>query len=270
VFPFFSANAQPSSPSDLQSLNTLIPNSFTPKKSYLAHNPQKQKPTSPPMDAKLKKADKEKTIFTGADLYPVMQSILLRENRMRRAIEHFWVASMDNGYKLLNVELINIGAANRVAVQPPEVFRLPIYKVAARVMLVHTPRRFGRGRHPSGLLQPSEEDKDFTDRMIKVGKLLRINVADHLIITETGHYSFAAQGLMMELAKSGAYEVTKKESEETKKWKEELLLKKGEDKAKREMALWMLGRNMPVSDIVEATKLRKSSVEKLRKELKGK
>jgi DNA repair protein RadC len=222
------------------------------------------------MEARIKKADKERIIIRGAELYPVMQSILMREIRIRRAIEYFWVASLDSKFKLLNVELVNIGAANRVAVQPPEVFRVPIYKVAKEVILVHNPRRFDRGRHPSGLLQPSEEGKDFTDRMIKVGKLLRIQVSDHLIITETGHYSFAAQGLMIELAKSGAYEVAKKENEETKKWKDGLLLKKGADERARKIAAKLIAKGFSVAEIVELTGLRKSSVEKMRKELKGK
>jgi DNA repair protein RadC len=222
------------------------------------------------MDAKIKKADKEKTIFTSGDLYPVMQSILLRESRMRRAVEHFWVASLNNKRKLLNIELINIGGPNRLAVQPPEVFRVAIYKAAVHVMLVHNPRRFGRGRHTSDVLMPSDEDKDFTDRMMKVGKLLNIDVTDHLIISETDYYSFAAVGIMGQLAKSGAYEITKKESEDVIAWKQDLLRKEGEDKRAREIAMRLFEMNLSDIDIVKATGLRKSSVEKLRKELKGK
>ncbi len=50
-------------------------------------------------------------------------------------------------------------------------------------------------------------------------------MTDHQIITETGYYSFAERGLMKELAKSGLYEVTHKESEEIKTWREEELRK---------------------------------------------
>jgi DNA repair protein RadC len=214
------------------------------------------------MDAKLRKDQLKKEIRYSGDLYPVMQQILMREHVMRRAIEHFWVASLDNKNKLLNVELINIGAANRVGVQPPEIFRLAIYKAAPKVILVHN--------HPSGVLLPSHEDKYLTDRMMKVGNLINIKVVDHLIISETDCFSMADTGILKELEQSGMFEVTSKVSKEMKEWQEEELKKKTKYENSREIALRSLEIGLSIDDIVKITKLRKSVVEKINKEIKRK
>jgi DNA repair protein RadC len=211
------------------------------------------------MKARLSSEDLKKEIYYGIELYPVMQHILLREAKVRRVQEHFWVASLNVKGRLLNVELINIGATNRVAVQPPEVFRIAIYKAAVSVILVHN--------HPSGMLKPSYEDRHQTDRFMKVGKLLNIKVEDHLIISETDCYSMQANGVMDELRKSGLYEVTLKETEDTKRWREEELAKRAKEANSREIALRLIGLGLSVDDIVMATKLRKSSVEKMRREM---
>jgi DNA repair protein RadC len=211
------------------------------------------------MNAKLRKDQLQKEIKHKGDLYPVMQSILLREHKMRRATEHFWVASLNAKSRLLNVELINIGAANRVGVQPPEVFRLAIYKAAVSIIMVHN--------HPSGVLKASHEDKNLTDRMMKVGKLLNIKVEDHLIISETDCYSMGEAGILNELRKSGLYEVTLKETEDMKKWREEELKKKTREEKAREMALRSLEYGLSVEVVANLTGLRKSSVEKMKREM---
>ena len=210
------------------------------------------------MDIKIPKGQ-QKQLRTYSDLYPIMQEILLRQNKMRRSIEYLWVVSLNTKNWITNIELINIGSPNRVRTEPPEIFRVPIYKAAVNIILVHN--------HPSGSLEPSPADKDFTDKMMKVGKLLNIAVVDHQIITETGFYSFSHAGLMKELAKSGLYEVTHKESEEMKAWKLEVERKKGEEKRAREMAISLLKDNFPIDFIVKHTKLRKASVEKMKREM---
>ncbi len=213
------------------------------------------------MNAKLRKDQLAKVIRYADDLYPVMQNILMRENKIRRAIEHFWVASLDVKRRLLNVELVNIGGVRHVNIEPPEIFRIAIYKAAVSVVLVHN--------HPSGMLEPSGEDFNFTDRLIKVGKLLNIKVVDHLIITETDYLSMEEQGIMERLKKSGLYEITLKESEDMKAWREEALKRKAKEENSRAIAMRMLERGIAVEDIVLFTKLRKSSVEKMRREMGG-
>ena len=88
---------------------------------------------------------------------------------------------------------------------------MAIYKMALKVVLIHN--------HPSGKLQPSEMDIDMTDRLLKSGALLGIEVVDHLIITEEGYLSLADDGILDMLAKNGRYELVEKEKEELREWK---------------------------------------------------
>ncbi len=132
-----------------------------------------------------------------------MQLVLLRESKIRRNQEHFWVVGPDNAHKILFIELVSLGAVNRVQIAPPEVFRMAIYKLAMRMILVHN--------HPSGELKPSRADLDFTDRMIKSGRIINIEVLDHLVILEEGFTSFADEGPMDELRDSGMYELVDRE-----------------------------------------------------------
>lgn len=98
-------------------------------------------------------------------------------------------------------------------------------------------------------------------------EVLNIEVVDHYIITEKSFYSFSNAGLMKELAKSGLYEVTHKESEEMKAWREEELAKRAKDKPSREMAAKTLADGLDVDTGVKYSRLRKSSVEKMKQEI---
>ena len=78
-----------------------------------------------------------------------------------------------------------------------EVFSLALQKRAVRIILCHN--------HPSGELEPSNGDKDITDRLIQVGIIVKTAVLDHLIISEKSFLSFAETGLMSELEQSTKY-----------------------------------------------------------------
>lgn len=150
-------------------------------------------------------------MLNSTDIYAIMQQVLLRENKIRRNQEHFWVVGLNHANKVLFVELIGLGAHNRVNADPPDVFRMAIYKLASQLILVHN--------HPSGNATITEGDRTFTDRMLKVGKLINIAVLDHLVITETDYTSFADEGTMDELKKSGLFEIMGPEKKELEQWK---------------------------------------------------
>ena len=77
------------------------------------------------------------------------------------------------------------------------VYRVAVMKNATRVIGIHN--------HPSGHLEPSEDDTDITDRLIQVGKILNIVFDDHLIISPTEYISFRSTGLMDKLERSLKY-----------------------------------------------------------------
>lgn len=199
--------------------------------------------------------DQKIQILNASDVYKIMQQILLRQNKIRRSQEYFWVVGLDNQNNVLFVELISIGGQNRVNVSPPDVFRMGIYKLAVKMILVHN--------HPSGVLKPSENDKNFTDRLLKVGKMINIKVIEHLIITETDYFSFMNDGLIEEFENNGLYELVKKESEEMKAFKLEIEKKKAIKENSLEIARRLKSLNVDIETIKKSTGLTKKQIEKI-------
>ena len=148
------------------------------------------------MDIKLTKHDKRYIEGTD-DVYSIMQRVLLRDNQIDQEKEHLWMIGMNQAGYILYIELIALGSYKSVDVEPMNVFRVAVMKNASRVILVHN--------HPSGSLTPSEADKDITDRLIQVGRILNIDLIDHLIITPKSYISFRSTKLMDELEQSLKY-----------------------------------------------------------------
>jgi len=206
------------------------------------------------MNVRLTKTQKIK-ILNSADIYKVMQQVLLRENKIRRNQEHFWVVGLDNANKILFVELIGLGAVNRVSANPSDVFRMAIYKMVVKMVLVHN--------HPSGNLEPSDKDLDFTDHMLKAGKLINIEIIDHLIISETGYTSFDDRGIIKQLQKSGLFEIVEREKVELKQWKLDTERREGEKSKALKIAKKMKDEGMDKKLIKKMTGLYMHEINKL-------
>lgn len=192
-------------------------------------------------------ADQKIQVLNAHDVYSVMQQILLRQNKIRRAQEHFWVVGLSNNNTILFIELIAIGAQNRVNVNPPDVFRMGIYKLAVKMIMVHN--------HPSGNLRISNGDKDFADRLLKVGKLINIDVIDNMIITESGFTSFEDKGIMEQLRKNGLYEIKDRESEAMKELEIEFEKKRAEKEKAMDIARKMKADGIDMDTIKKYTGL---------------
>lgn len=108
----------------------------------------------------------------------------LRDSRK----EHFVVFYLDTQNQIIKREVISIGTLNASLVHPREVFESAIRHSTAQIILAHN--------HPSDSLEPSAEDLSVTDRLIKAGQLLGIEVLDHVIVTKTGHLSLKEKGLI--------------------------------------------------------------------------
>lgn len=100
--------------------------------------------------------------------------------------EMFAIALMDTAGKYMWTEKITIGTLNASLVHAREIFKPAIKNSAASIILVHN--------HPSGQLSPSAEDLKITKQMVNAGKLLDINVHDHLIITQDSYISLKEEG----------------------------------------------------------------------------
>lgn len=182
------------------------------------------------MDIKLSKKDKRYIEGTD-DVYSIMQRVLLRDNKIDREKEHFWIIGMNQGGYILYIELIALGTFRSVDIEPMNIFRVAVMKNASRVIAIHN--------HPSGRLLPSDADKDVTDRLIQVGRILNIELVDHLIISPISYLSFRSIELMDELEKSLKYVPTYQiieqiRKEERKIAKEKLAIERDKTKSAQE------------------------------------
>lgn len=102
--------------------------------------------------------------------------------------EHFLVAFLNQGNRIIKVEQVSTGGITSTQVDPKVIFKSALLKGATAIILCHN--------HPSGIAKPSTEDKQLTKKLIAAGKLLDINVIDHIIVGENCFYSFAENGLL--------------------------------------------------------------------------
>ncbi len=84
--------------------------------------------------------------------------------------------------------MVAMGSVNTVEVHPRDVFRQAVKKNAAAVIVAHN--------HPSGDVEPSDADKILTQRLVKAGEILGIDVLDHIVISKNKFVSFADRNLI--------------------------------------------------------------------------
>ena len=102
--------------------------------------------------------------------------------------ERFIICSLDSRNNLIAIDEISVGTLTASLVHPRETFEIAIRRHAAHIILSHN--------HPSGEVNPSEEDIKITKRLVDAGKIMGIAVLDHLIITKTSYFSFKEKCLI--------------------------------------------------------------------------
>lgn len=207
------------------------------------------------MQVKLTELEKIK-LLNSDDIYSVMQRVLMRENKIERNKEHFWIIGLAQNNRILYIELISLGTINTTLVEPMEVFSIALQKRTVKIILAHN--------HPSGSMKPSEEDKDITDKLIQVGLFLNIPVVDHLIINEKTYYSFDDNGLLHDLRINTRYLLPYKVQEKMKKEAEEIGKQKGKAEGikeeRKKVVLAMKKKGYTIKQIQELTGLKPSQI----------
>ena len=94
--------------------------------------------------------------------------------------EHFYIIALNS--RNHSLAEVSVGSLNASIVHPREVFAEAIKNKAASVIFSHN--------HPSGDPEPSEDDIVMTKRLVEAGKILGIEVVDHIIVTKNGFSSF--------------------------------------------------------------------------------
>ena len=100
--------------------------------------------------------------------------------------EVFYVICLDSQMKVLSVSEVARGTANNLGVHIRDIFRAAIIVGAVYIIVAHN--------HPSGVLKPSRADINLTKECVKAGRVIGIDVVDHLVVTGSGFYSFSDAG----------------------------------------------------------------------------
>ena len=113
---------------------------------------------------------------------------ILKPSFSHKETEHFGTITLNRKGFLINVHTISVGGVGRTAVTPKEVFKPAVRDLAEAVILFHN--------HPSGDPTPSREDVEITRRLIEAGKLLGIEVLDHIVVGREGFVSLKEEGIV--------------------------------------------------------------------------
>lgn len=108
----------------------------------------------------------------------------IRDNKK----EHFVIFFLDARNQEIKREIISIGSLNANLVHPREVFEPAVRYFAAQIIVAHN--------HPSGDPEPSEDDLVITKQLVDAGKLLGIELKDHMIVSKVNFFSFKDHKLL--------------------------------------------------------------------------
>jgi DNA repair protein RadC len=103
-------------------------------------------------------------------------------------IEQFKIILTNRANKVLGIFQVSTGGIAGTVADPKLIFAVALKAGASGIILSHN--------HPSGNLNPSQADIDLTRKIKEGGKLLEIQVLDHVILTSESYYSFADEGLL--------------------------------------------------------------------------
>ncbi|MBK8954514.1 MAG: DNA repair protein RadC [Saprospiraceae bacterium] len=102
--------------------------------------------------------------------------------------EEFWVLFLSRANKLVAIENFSKGGLTGTVADSRLIFQRALDWKCTGLILAHN--------HPSGSLQPSQQDIELTRKMKSAGQQLELNVLDHLIVTEDKYFSFADEGML--------------------------------------------------------------------------
>jgi len=128
------------------------------------------------LSKRLLQGKKAEIYLTSKDVWEELKDI--SDNKK----EHFVIFFLDARNQEIKREIISVGSLNANLVHPREVFEPAVRNLAAQIILAHN--------HPSGDPEPSEDDLEITKRLVESGKILGIDIVDHIIVTKSDFTSF--------------------------------------------------------------------------------
>ena len=129
--------------------------------------------------------------ITSPQIKPVITSSqeaydLIKSTISDMAHEEMWIILLNQSNRVIKKVKMSSGGSTATIVDIKMIFKAVIEAQAQSIILVHN--------HPSGSLTPSRADKEITNKIKEAAKYLDLNLIDHIIVAETGYYSFVDQG----------------------------------------------------------------------------
>jgi DNA repair protein RadC len=132
------------------------------------------------------KAKEEYQISSSASLYPLLVKLFDRNTILWT--EELILICLNTNQVVTGYYRLSKGGRTNCIVDTRVIFTVALGSNATRIILAHN--------HPSGLLRPTQADKDVTKKVKEAGQLLDIILIDHLIVTQEGYFSFADEGYL--------------------------------------------------------------------------
>ena len=133
----------------------------------------------------------EQPIMSNTPIQTPIDAVRLIGDKMRLFDrEVVCVINLRSDGKPICCNFVSMGAINECIVHPRELLKSAVLTNSVSMLMIHN--------HPSGTLKPSKEDSMITDRMLKAGELIGIQLVDHIIVggSNENYFSFREKGLM--------------------------------------------------------------------------
>lgn len=120
------------------------------------------------------------------DVYKLFIDVLRADEE---TVENVWVVALNAKQETIGYTVVSRGGLTRSLVYPQSVFQFLLSCNAMAGVIVHN--------HPSGDPEPSDGDIDITRRLVKAGKIMGIEIMDHIVIGEYGFVSLKERGYFL-------------------------------------------------------------------------
>ena len=100
--------------------------------------------------------------------------------------EEFWILFLNRANRVIGIRKISEGGFSGTVADPKRIYKTALEEKAAAIIACHN--------HPSGSTTPSISDNKLTEKIKQAGEFLDIALLDHLIISQSGYYSYADSG----------------------------------------------------------------------------
>ena len=132
--------------------------------------------------------DVRKKIQSPNDIFNIAQNVIHANEYTE---ENLWLITLDTKNNITGIFTVSTGSLNSTIVHPREIFKRAVLQNAASIIICHN--------HPSGDPAPSQEDINITKRIYDAGKILGIELLDHIIIGDNKYTSLKEKGVLYTL-----------------------------------------------------------------------